>query len=65
MPSFNRLLRVALLVVTCASFGSADPLAYATRRSIPIGADLRIEAFHPISTFEVCHSAFIISLVYI
>ena len=60
MSSFSKLRKVALLVVACASLGYADPLASATRRSIPISENLQIEAFHPISTFEVCYFAFVI-----
>ncbi|KAF8172673.1 Fungalysin metallopeptidase-domain-containing protein [Pholiota molesta] len=56
MTSFSKLWKDALLVVALASCSVASPLDHATRRSIPIGSNLEIEAFHPISTFETFSS---------
>jgi hypothetical protein len=59
MTSFSKLLKRALLAAALASFSVASPLDHATRRSIPIGSNLEIEAFHPISTFEVRTTGFL------
>ncbi|KAF8162125.1 Fungalysin metallopeptidase-domain-containing protein, partial [Pholiota molesta] len=56
MTSFCKLWKNALLAAALASFSIASPLDHATRRSIPIGSNLEIEAFHPISTFETFSS---------
>ncbi|KAF9486110.1 hypothetical protein BDN70DRAFT_794602 [Pholiota conissans] len=52
MTSFSKLLKSALLAVAFSAFGAASPVDHPTRRSFTIGANLQIEAFHPLSTFE-------------
>ncbi|KAJ3505748.1 hypothetical protein NLJ89_g7254 [Agrocybe chaxingu] len=54
MFSFRKLLASTLLAISFVSLGAALSTAdrHATRRSVNIGSDLIIEAYHPPSTFE-------------
>ena len=58
MFSFNKVFASVFLAVLCASTATAVPYPvsskYATHRTREISPDLKIEAYHPLSSYEVC-----------